>query len=112
MPKFISKNFSFKQPVFKDGETIEGINLSQDTLTEIGKGVKNLTFKGSNLTRCKLPKDAITINCNTFQGPKIPEPPLDPDKQAKNAIFRFGEEKILDLIGKEAAKSKFNLKDF
>jgi len=112
MAKLISKNFSFKQPIFKDGEIIEGANLSQTTPnTKIADGVKSLTFKSCNLRNCKVPNDATVIDCNTFQGVIPPEPPNDPDQEAKNIIFNLGNDKFLDLIGKEAAKARFNLKD-
>ena len=49
-----SGNYSFRDPPFKDGDTVTGGNYAQLAPgTEICRGVKDLTITGGNFTNCK-----------------------------------------------------------
>lgn len=61
-------NLSGKQPTdyieIKNGDSIEGYNVSQDLPnTIICEGLTGLTFKNCNLLNCKIPDDAKIDDC-------------------------------------------------
>ena len=61
-------NFAGKQITAKNGDTIEGMNLSQVLPhTKICEGIAGLTFKGCNLANCALPPDAVVVDCLQIQ---------------------------------------------
>jgi hypothetical protein len=62
------ENYSHKSPECSNGDTFVSCNISQiEPATEICSGKTNLTFRNCNLFNCRVPEDAIVVNCNTAQ---------------------------------------------
>lgn len=61
-------NFSFSQPPFSDGDTVEGGNYTQLLPdTEICVGVENVTVRGGNFVNCKPPASWTLLGGNWCQ---------------------------------------------
>ena len=62
-------NWAMKQPTgIQPGETITDSNLCQlHPDTPVCFGIEKLTFVRCNLVNCRMPKDAVLIDCATAQ---------------------------------------------